>query len=97
MARKKFNVFNLSFLDVMACGLGAIVLFYMIINAQVRETTEQDPSDLMAETRKIEVEILDGRKNLVLAKNTITKLETEKDTAEGQIAQIIALIEQLRA
>jgi hypothetical protein len=68
----------------------------MIINAQVRETTE-NPSDLMAETRQIEVEILEGRKNLVLAKNTVEELTSEKDAAEGRIAQIIALIEELRA
>ena len=99
MARKRrpFEVFSMSFLDCMSCGFGAVILFFMIINAQVRQTTEQDPTDLMAETRKIEVEILDGRKNLVLAKNTMEQLETEEDTAEGQIAQIIALIEQLRA
>ncbi len=87
----------MSFLDCMSCGFGAVILFFMIINAQVRETTEIDPTDLMAETHKLDVEILDGRKNLVLAKNSMDQLAVEKDTAEGQIAQIIALIEQLRA
>lgn len=99
MARKRrqFEVFSMSFLDCMSCGFGAVILFFMIINAQVRETTEKDPDTLMAETRKIEVEILEGRKDLVLARNTLEELETEKTTAEGQIAQIIALIEELRA
>jgi hypothetical protein len=99
MARKRrpFEVFSMSFLDCMSCGFGAVILFFMIINAQVKETTEQDPSDLMAETRKLEVEILDGRKNLVLAKNTMQQLEIEQVSAEGEIAQIIALIEQLRS
>jgi hypothetical protein len=87
----------MSFLDCMSCGFGAVILFFMIINAQVKETTEQDPTELMAETRKLEIEILDGRKNLVLAKNTMEDLTEEQQTAEGQIAQIIALIEQLRA
>jgi hypothetical protein len=98
MARKRrpFEVFSMSFLDCMSCGFGAVILFFMIINAQVRETTE-NPSDLMAETRQIEIEILDGRKNLVLAKNTVEDLTSEKDSAEGMIAQIIALIEELRA
>ena len=98
MARKRrpFEVFSMSFLDCMSCGFGAVILFFMIINAQVRETTE-NPSDLMAETRQIEVEILDGRKDLVLAKNTVELLTSEKDSAEGKIAQIIALIEELRA
>ena len=99
MARKRrpFEVFSMSFLDCMSCGFGAVILFFMIINAQVKETTEQDPSNLMAETRKLEVEILEGRKNLVLAKNTMEQLDDERTTAEGQIAQIIALIEELRA
>lgn len=94
--RRQFEVFSMAFLDCMSCGFGAVILFFMIINSQVRETTDKDPSKLMAETKKIEVEILDSRKNLVLAKNTMEKLETETDTAEGQIAQIIALIEELR-
>lgn len=99
MARKRrqFEVFSMSFLDCMSCGFGAVILFFMIINSQVRETTESDPTELMAETRKIEIEILEGRKDLVLAKNTIEQLDTEKTTAEGQIARIIALIENLRA
>jgi hypothetical protein len=98
MARKRrtFEVFSMSFLDCMSCGFGAVILFFMIINAQVREAPESDPTNLMAETKKIEIEILDGRKNLVLARNTKEQLETEQVTAEGQIAQIIELILQLR-
>ena len=99
MARKRrpFEVFSMSFLDCMSCGFGAVILFFMIINAQVKETTEDDPTDLMAETRMLEVEVLEGRKNLVLAKNTIEELESERDTAEGRIAEVVALIEELRA
>lgn len=97
MARKRreSQVFSLSFLDCMSCGFGAVILFFMIINAQVKETTE-DPSNLMAETRRLETEILDGRKNLVLARNTIEQLEEQQQTRAGQIEQIIALIEELR-
>ena len=99
MARKRrpIEVFSMSFLDCMSCGFGAVILFFMIINAQVRQASEQDPTSLMSETKMLEVEILDGRKNLVLARNTIETLEDQKQTAEGQIAQIIALIEELRA
>jgi len=90
MARKRrqFEVFSMSFLDCMSCGFGAVILLFMIINAQVRETTESSPTDLMAETRKIEIEILEGRKDLVLAKNTMEELDTEKVTAEGQLAEL---------
>ena len=97
MARKRRHtqVFSLSILDCMSCGFGAVILFFMIINAQVRETSEA-PSELMAETSRLEEEILDQRKNLVLARNTIEDLEDTRQTAEGQIAQILSLIEELR-
>lgn len=98
MARKRrpMEVFSMSFLDCMSCGFGAVILFFMIINAQVVHETEQPPERLQAETVKLEYEILEYRKNMVLAKNTIEDLNDEKVTADQQIAQIIALIEKLK-
>ncbi len=98
MARKRrpMEVFSMSFLDCMSCGFGAVILFFMIINSQVIHKSENPPEQLQGETTKLEFEILDQRKNLVLAKNTMERLEDEKVTAEKQIAQIIALIEKLK-
>jgi hypothetical protein len=87
----------MSFLDCMSCGFGAVILFFMIINAQVKEDSDAENSELMSETTKLEYEILEGRKNLVLAKNTMEDLEDQKVRAEGQIAQVVALLEQLKA
>jgi chromosome segregation ATPase len=91
------EVFSMSFLDCMSCGFGAVILFFMIINAQVVHQAETPPERLQAETTKLEFEILEERKNLVLARNTIEELNDEKVTAEQQIAQIIALLEKLKA
>jgi hypothetical protein len=87
----------MSFLDCMSCGFGAVILFFMIINSHVNATTEDDNSELMAETNRLEIEVLEGRKNLALARNTKQKLEVEKESAESKIAQIIALIKELQA
>jgi hypothetical protein len=87
----------MSFLDCMSCGFGAVILFFMIINSHVNATTEDENSELMAETNRLEIEVLEGRKNLALKRNTKQKLETEKEDAESQIAQIIALIQELQA
>lgn len=90
------EVFSMSFLDCMSCGFGAVILFFMIINAQVIHDSEIVPERLQAETNKLEFEILEQRKNLVLARNTIEELNDEKVTADQQIAQIIALLEKLK-
>jgi len=99
MARKRrsMEIFSMSFLDCMSCGFGAVILFFMIINSHVNATTENDNSELMAETNRLEIEVLEGRKNLALARNTKQKLEVEKEDADNKIAQIIALIQELQA
>ncbi len=95
--RRPMEVFSMSFLDCMSCGFGAVILFFMIINAQVVHQREAPPEKLQAETTKLEYEILEERKNLVLARNTIEDMNDEKATAEEQIAIIIALLEKLKA
>ena len=99
MARKRrqTEVFSMSFLDCMSCGFGAVILFFMIINSHVNATTDDENSELMAETNRLEFEVLEGRKNLALLRNTKQKLETEMEDADSQIAQIIALIKELQA
>ncbi len=94
--RRKVEVFSMSFLDCMSCGFGAVILFFMIINSQVVHQSDNPPERAQAETVKLEFEILEQRKNLVLARNTMERLEDEKVRAEDRIAQIIALLEKLK-
>lgn len=86
----------MSFLDCMSCGFGAVILFFMIINAQVTHDVDAPPERLMAETNRLEYEILEKRKDLVLARNTMEELEDERAEAANEIAQITALIEKLK-
>jgi len=98
MARKRRSteIFSMSFLDCMSCGFGAVILFFMIINSHSNVTTDQTKA-LQAETDKLEIEVLEGRKNLALARTSIQKLETEEDEANDQISIIKALIAELQA
>lgn len=100
MARKRrrsAEIFSMSFLDCMSCGFGAVILFFMIINSHSNITTDDQTNALQAETDRLEIEVLEGRKNLALARTSIQKLETEKTTAEDQISIIKALIAELQA
>jgi len=95
--RRKMEIFTMSFLDCMSCGFGAVILLFMIINSRVVHETNSPPKELLGETTRLEFEILNQRKNLVLAKNTIEDLQDEEVRAEDQIAQIIALLAKLKA
>ena len=95
MARRRFNVFSLSFLDVMACGLGAIVLFYMIITAQVATRAADTNVEHQAETDKLEEQVLDGRKNLIRIRNALEARQEERVSVEGDARRMQELLQQL--
>ena len=66
--RRQFNVFNLSFLDVICCGFGAVILFFMIINAQVKVRSLQASETLQNETEFLEEEIFNEQKEWLESK-----------------------------
>ena len=49
--RRRFDVFSLSFLDIMSCGFGAVVLVYLLINKATEETAEVVNRDVLSEIR----------------------------------------------
>ena len=46
MKRKNLNVFSLSFLDIITCGLGAIILLFVLVNAKSAAQRDKVTSDL---------------------------------------------------
>jgi hypothetical protein len=97
MARRRIEVFNLSFLDVMACGLGAIVLFYMIVNAQVAVRSQKANIELFSETNRLEVEVLDGRKDLIRVRNSLESKRKEQVVTDGEARRLREELEKLLA
>jgi hypothetical protein len=95
--RRSTEIFSMSFLDCMSCGFGAVILFFMIINSRSDVEPNDQTKALQAETNKLEIEVLEGRKNLALARTSIQKLETEEEEASDQISIIKALIAELQA
>ena len=89
MARRRFHVFSMSFLDIISCGFGAVVLFFVIINAQVRLRADAQRIDLLSESTLLEQEVLEGRKDLL-------QLRGERDTLEDRRAAAIEELRKLR-
>jgi hypothetical protein len=89
MARRTVNVFSLSFLDVMACGLGSVVLLFMIINHAAEVRSDEKNKELLAEVNLLEHEVLKGKKNLVELKNSLEYTDKELVTAQGLSRHVI--------
>ncbi len=96
MARRRINVFGLSFLDAMTCGFGAVILFYMVINAAVGRRAGKLTADLKAEVNKLEVEVLDGYKKLVELRNAVRVIEQDNVEAHGRSRRVIDELQRIQ-
>ncbi len=93
MARRQTTTFSMSFLDVISCGFGAVVLFYTIISAQAGLHRIKENTDLSAESRRLEQEVLDGYKHLAELRNALDSTEDRKIRAAGLSRE---MLEKLR-
>ena len=96
MARRKFDIFSMSFLDTICCAFGAVVLLYMILNASAGMNYKQKTADLQAEVDKLEEQVLDGYANLVVLRNSSKATDEQKVRTEGLSDRVLQQTEQLK-
>ncbi len=89
MTKRKTQTFSMSFLDVISCGFGAVVLFYTIISAQAGLYRIKESADLTAEAKKLEQEVLDGYKHLAELRNALESTEDRTVRAAGLSREIL--------
>jgi hypothetical protein len=94
--RRNTEVFSLSFLDVICCGFGAVILFYTVISAQSSMIRTKETQDLAAQVSKIEEEVLEGARNLVRLRNTLQQTESETAAAASRATRLIEELQRKR-
>ncbi len=95
--RREFNVFSLSFLDIMSCGFGAVILIYIIINHATETTSQEINAQLLAEIKRYEEQVEDARENLIVLRNSADEQDDEVVTTEEMAIQLIETIKSLEA
>lgn len=89
MARKrKFSTSNLSFLDIMSCGFGAVALIFLILKHDIDNRQDITPNDLQAEANLLNDDIRTAEALKVRAKNTLSELDQELLKAQGLARRI---------
>src|SRR5690554_1093637 len=89
--KKRSNAFSsmsMSFLDVMSCGFGSVVLIFLILDHQMSEQQPQVDPALMNEVRLLQEDIVDGQDNLVTVRNTLAEVNLEVVEAQGLAERI---------
>lgn len=97
--KRNFDPISLSFLDVISCGFGAVVLIFLILDHSSNPDTATITPELRAEINLLEEEILEGQDNLVRVRNTLSDVDLRMVEAQGLARviqdQIESIMEQL--
>ena len=86
--RRTDSAFSLSFLDVMCCGFGAVVLLVMLLNGQTLQKRAETHKDLQAELDRITLlkEFADA--HLAEQRNEVETIEREDSDSRMQAKQL---------
>lgn len=95
--RRETNVFSLSFLDVMSCGFGSVILIFIVINHATETTPQEINAQLLAEITRIEERVDDETENLIVLRNTVDEKEDEIVTTEELAIRLIETIKALES
>ncbi len=96
-SRRGFSPFSLSFLDIMSCGLGAVVLLFLIIKHHVDVKDVLPTYDLNREVQLLDGDIGEAREKTANAKSQSSTLDAELTTAQGQAQRIQKQLAAARA
>jgi hypothetical protein len=96
MKRRKLTVFSLSFIDCICCGLGAIILLFVVVNSQNTAQRQRVTAELASETNRWELEVLAGRRDLVQARNSLDEISAELAKTEGLSRKILQTLSEKR-
>ena len=99
MARRKrqSSTFNLSFLDIMSCGFGAVVLVFLIIDHSLEVEIRTVNAEVLSEVELLEEDIREGEEGLVRLRNALDDAELDIVEADGRARRITEELDEYEA
>ncbi len=95
MKRRPVSPFSLSFLDIMFCGFGAVVLLVLILDSDTVRARNAAFADLQSEVVRLEKEAITGREQLVVVRNSLTVADEEVVVTQGEAERVLETIRAL--
>lgn len=96
MARRQrsFSAFNLSFLDIMSCGFGAVILFFMIISAQIAIEQDQELAEETAEIERLEARVAAEARQLQQVRNELSSTLQERAAVSAEADELARAVRE---
>jgi hypothetical protein len=91
---RRITAFSLSFLDIMACGFGAVTLLFLILRHNVIVEVQPDPK-LSAEVVMLKEDVKNAEEDRTVLLNSIEELELQLVSAQGLSKRYLTDLEEL--
>ncbi len=91
--QRRLAAFSLSFLDIMACGFGAVTLLFLILRHNAIEEVQPDPK-LGAEVEMLTEDVQDAEQKRADLLNSIEDLELQLVRAQGLSKRYLTDLEE---
>jgi len=96
MARRKTEVFSMSFLDCITCAFGSVVLVYVLINARGGLRAQAENQSLDQEMKQLEERVLEEYQTLLVIRNTMSMTDEERAKMEGMSVRVLEQTEKTK-
>ena len=95
--KRQASTFNLSFLDIMSCGFGAVVPVFLIIDHSMEVESRTLNAEVFSEIDLLEDDIRDGQEGLVALRNALTSTDLEIVEAQGLATRVTEDLDRYEA
>ncbi len=95
--RRLFTPFSLSFLDIMSCGFGSVVLLFLIIKHNIDSGTLVPAVDLTPEVALLQEELQENAAGAVAAREAIAAVNEALAALEETVRRVMEKIRDLRS
>lgn len=94
--RRGVEIFNLSFLDVVSCGFGAIVLLLVIVKVTAPSVIEKESADLSGVVEKLQQENQEIRGEVTLLNRELSEKQEQLSRSKEKLARLQGDLSALR-
>lgn len=95
--RRQLNTFSLSFLDIMACGFGAVTLLFLLLKHDPStQPSHESDAGTQWEASQLQADIVEGERQRTLLRNSLDDVEEKLVTTQGLSDRVLDEVKQSR-
>jgi uncharacterized coiled-coil protein SlyX len=95
-SRRPIEIFNLSFLDVVSCGFGAIILLLVIVKVSEPHVIEQLAVDMSGLVQRLEAEVHRIRGDTTVLNRDLTERQQQLSVQREKLARLHSRVSPTR-